>query len=187
MIKAIVFDCFGVLYPQATGHFFKRHEELFGTDSTSLDKLNLQIDLGEIPRAEFFTRLEGIIGIPASEIQAEIDQELVFNQQLIDFIKKLKTRYKIGLLSNAGKEEIAIIYRDKIDVLFDAITVSYEASIVKPNPEIYSICAQRLGVELTECVFVDDNIASIEAAEKLGMRTVLYTNFDNFSKQLKGY
>ena len=102
MIKAIIFDCFGVLYPQATGNFFKRHEELFNNDSTLLDKLNLQIDIGKITRADFLTQLGAKIGMPPDKIQAEIDRELVINQRLIEFIKKLKETYKIGLLSNAG-------------------------------------------------------------------------------------
>ncbi len=187
MIKAIIFDCFGVLYPNASGNYFKRHRDLFDNDSAYLDKLNLQIDLGQITRAEFFARLEEEIGIPADQIQTEIDQELIANSQLVELIKKLQKTYKIGLLSNAGQEEIAIIHRDNIDNLFNAVTISYETGRVKPSREIYLICAERLGVKPNECLFVDDNIVNIEAARNLNMDTILYKDFEDFSRELNGF
>lgn len=185
LIKAIIFDCFGVLYPQASGHFFERHKDLFKTNPTVLDELNLKIDLGKINRAQFFKGLTEISGIPEVKIQSEIDQELVLDQALVEFIRKLKSFYKIGLLSNAGKEEIAIIYRDKIDRLFDAIAVSYEVGAVKPGEEIFLSCVRRLDVKPQECLFVDDSLSNIKAAQHLNMQTIIYPDFGNLPQALK--
>lgn len=187
MIKAIIFDCFGVLYPQASGDFFKRHKNLFGDNTAILDKLNLQIDLGEITRTQFFEGLQKITGIYANKIRAEFDEELTADQRLVEFIKKLRPTYKTGLLSNAGEEEIAIIYRDKLDSLFDAIAISYELNSVKPDPEIFLACTRRLGIDPRECVFVDDSITNIEAAQKLSMQTVLYPQFGIVPQELQLY
>ena len=184
MIKALIFDCFGVLYPQASGSFFERHKNLFKNDSAALDKLNLQIDLGEITRSDFFHGLQEITGINTAKIKNEFDQELSVDHKLVEFIQKLKFAYKIGLLSNAGKEEIEIIYRDKIDGLFDAIAISYEVKSVKPGSEIFLICAKRLNVEPQECLFIDDSATNIGAAKKLGMKTVLYPNFGKIPSEL---
>lgn len=180
MIKAIIFDCYGVLYPNACRHFFERHQELFDGDSTSLDKLNEQMDLGKITRADFFTEVEKKTGISAGQIKAEIDQELVVDKRLVEFIKQLKKSYRIGLLSNAGQEEISIIYRDQVAELFDAVTISYEAHVVKPDKEIFLICAKRLGVDPADCLFIDDSLVNIQAAQKLGMETIYYTGFNAF-------
>ncbi len=177
MIKAIIFDCFGVLYPQASGDFFKRHKNLFKNSPAALDKLNSQIDLGEITRAEFFNGLQKITGMDAHKIQAEFDEQLFVDAKLVKLIQKLKPAYKIALLSNAGKEEIEVIYRDKIEGLFDAITVSYEVKSVKPGPEIFLICTKLLNVKPEECLCVDDSQKNIEAAKKLGMKTIPYPNF----------
>src|SRR3989338_4150788 len=184
MIKAIIFDCFGVLYPQASGDFFKRHKNLFQNNSAALDRLNLEIDLGEITRTDFFNRLQEITGMDASKIRSEFDQELSVDQKLVEFIQKLKSTYKVALLSNAGKEEIEIIYRDKIDSLFDAIAVSCEVKSVKPGSEIFLICTKRLNIEPEECVFVDDSTINIEAAKKLGMKTVFYPDFGKIPSEL---
>ena len=114
-----------------------------------------------------------------------MDEKLVVDQQLIAFIKELKTKYKIGLLSNAGQEEIRIVYRDGIDVLFDSITVSYEVGVAKPDPEIYRISSQRMGIPPAECLFVDDTRINIEAARDFGMQAILYDTFGTLPKELK--
>ena len=43
-----------------------------------------------------------------------------------------------------------------LDELFDAVVISAEVGLHKPQPEIYLLAAERLGVEPAECVFVDD-------------------------------
>ena len=58
MIKAVIFDCFGVLYPQALGVFLDRHQNPFSNNPELLDRLSLQVDLGQITRADFFAGLE---------------------------------------------------------------------------------------------------------------------------------
>lgn len=184
MIKAIIFDCFGVLYPNATGNFFEDHKDLFKNDSTFIDTLNERIDLGEITRGEYFEELERVTGMPAADIQNEYDEELLPDTALLEYIQELKQTYKIGLLSNAGKEEIDTIYRDKIDHLFDSITVSYEAKYIKPDPKIFHLSAKRLDVDPTECLFIDDNEHNIQAACDLGFGVVYYPNFGEIPREL---
>ncbi len=182
--KAIIFDCFGVLYPQATGAFFEKHKEQFSNSSEALDDLNLKIDLGKINRAQFFAGLEASSGIPASEIQEEIDSQLIVDNKLITLIKRLKHKYKIGLLSNAGEEEIAIIYRDKIDFLFDVQAVSYEVGSVKPDAALFITCTDRLGLAPEECLFVDDSRSNIDAARKLNLDVLHYPVFGQIPSEL---
>jgi glucose-1-phosphatase len=153
-----------------------------------LDKLNLQIDLGEITRAEFFKGLEKITRIPADKIKTEFDEELRLpDQNLIEVIKKLKPNYRIALLSNAGKEEIEIVYRDKIAELFDVIVISYQVGVVKPDPKIFIECIDRLGLKPEECLFIDDIKTYTETAQMLGMKTILYSKFGSIPPGLQSY
>lgn len=185
MIKAIIFDCFGVLYPQAVGKFLKKHEMLFKSDTAFLGQLDIDIDLGKITRANFFKKIEAKIGIPVNQLQNEIDQQMIPDLKLVELIKNLKEKYKIGLLSNAGEEEIHVLYRDHLDYLFDSITVSYEAQLIKPNPEIFTLCSKRLEIPLNECLFIDYVEVNIEAARLLGMHTLLYEGYDKLIRDLK--
>lgn len=183
-IKAIIFDCFGVLYPNYVDEFFKNHKHFLSTHMVFLDKLNSKIDLGEITQTEFYEQLEKAMGIPADKIQFDMESKLVADKKLIQLIKQLKKKYKIGLLSNAGSEEISIIYRDGLDKLFNAITISYEVGDSKPNSTIYTMCLTKLGVSPMESIFVDDSTANLEAAHRLGLQTIHYPNFGTIAENL---
>ncbi len=178
MIKAIIFDCFGVLYPHSSGNFYAKYKDLFDNNPKIVDELNLQIDLGKIDRAQFFEGLEKVTSISATTIRLEFDAEQHSPDiALVALIKKLKEQYKIALLSNAGEEEISIIYRDGIADLFDVKTVSYKVGFVKPSKEIYLTCLQELEVEPIEALFVDDSTTNITGAKNLGIQTLIYPNF----------
>jgi HAD superfamily hydrolase (TIGR01509 family) len=182
--KAIIFDCFGVLYPQAGSAFFERHKESFSKHPEAWEELNVRIDLGQITRAEFYAAQEKITGVPAASIMQEIDDQMIVDSNLVTLIEKLKPAYKIGFLSNAGREEIDPVDRDGIDRLFDPMTISYEIGIVKPNAEIFLVAAQRLGVAPDECLLIEDSKVNIEAAQKVGMKTLFYASFGMIPDEL---
>jgi epoxide hydrolase-like predicted phosphatase len=184
MLKAIIFDCFGVLYPVYIDDWFTRNKARLTLDRATLDKLNLQIDLGRISQQELYEAFSREVKLPVEVIQEEIEQNITLDANLVDLIKKLKSRYKLGLLSNAGEEEISIIYKDKVADIFDSITVSYEAKCVKPDPGIFQIAAKRLNVAPNECLFIDDSHKNIEAAQNLGMKTITYPGYSKIPEEL---
>ena len=53
--------------------------------------------------------------------------------------------------------------------------LSYREGIAKPNPEIFTLAAERLGVAPSECVMIDDIAANCEGAEVAGMQSILHT------------
>jgi putative hydrolase of the HAD superfamily len=81
---------------------------------------------------------------------------------------------KTGLLSNSWG---ASLYpRELLDELFDAVVVSGEVGMRKPDPAIFALITQRLGVDADRCVFVDDYPGHLESAATAGMITVLHTS-----------
>jgi epoxide hydrolase-like predicted phosphatase len=56
--------------------------------------------------------------------------------------------------------------------LFDTVVISAEVGLHKPQPEIYTLAAERLGVEPQACVFVDDLKENCEGAEAVGMTAI---------------
>jgi HAD superfamily hydrolase (TIGR01509 family) len=156
MYQAVIFDCFGVIYTDAYGSFYKKHRDLFKDHPTIFNELNDKIDLGKITQPELFSQLGKAIGIEPKLIQSEIDQYLEINKPLVELISTLRGKYKIGLISNAGEDEIEVVYRDHVDSLLDAIIISSTHGITKPDPDIFRICLRELGVKALECIFVDD-------------------------------
>ena len=99
-------------------------------------------------------------------------------QQTIDLIEELKPTYKLGMLTNVGSR-YALDQRFKpgeLDTLFEVVIASGDVGWEKPDPEIYTMMYERMGVEANECLFIDDIPAFVEAAEKLGMKGFTYVN-----------
>ncbi|MFL6098536.1 MAG: HAD family hydrolase [Actinomycetales bacterium] len=65
---------------------------------------------------------------------------------------------------------------DELDPLLDVKVVSGEVGLRKPDPAIYGLAAERLGVPVSECAFVDDIEHNVQAADDLGMVAVLFTD-----------
>ena len=79
-----------------------------------------------------------------------------------------------GLLSNSwGSDGYP---RDLFPDMFDAVVISGEVGMRKPEPRIFRHAARALGLDAAECVFVDDIQANITAAEEVGFTGVLHTD-----------
>ena len=79
---------------------------------------------------------------------------------------------RTGLLSNSwGDDRYA---HDVIDELFDDQVISSEVGLRKPDPAIYALAAERLGLPAEACVFVDDLPGNLKPARALGMATVVH-------------
>lgn len=64
--------------------------------------------------------------------------------------------------------------RERLDAIFDTLVISGEVGLRKPDPAIFRLAADRLGLDVEACVFVDDLDRNVNAAAELGMHGVLY-------------
>ncbi len=86
---------------------------------------------------------------------------------------------RTGFLSNGVPEIMARVRADRaLDAAFDAVVVSSEVGVTKPHPRIFEICLARLGVAPHQALFVDDRTDNIEAAARLGLRTLHFAGPD---------
>jgi putative hydrolase of the HAD superfamily len=86
--------------------------------------------------------------------------------------------YRMGLLSNLTSEEKQVLDPFDLRGLFDVTVASCEVGLAKPEPGIYHLAAQRLGVRPEECVFVDDQPPYLTGAMAVGMCGVLIQRFN---------
>jgi putative hydrolase of the HAD superfamily len=93
----------------------------------------------------------------------------------LQLVRDLHSAYKLAILSNA---DLSLRGRLEGDIgihhLFDDVVCSAEVGMAKPEAGIYTLAAERLGLEPGECVFVDDLDTNVEAARQLGMQAVLF-------------
>jgi HAD superfamily hydrolase (TIGR01509 family) len=92
-----------------------------------------------------------------------------------DLVRALRPRYRLGILSNADRT-LRDRLRNGLPIydLFDDVVCSAEVGMAKPEPAIYALACERLGLPPGACVFVDDHEPNIAGAEAVGLRAVLY-------------
>jgi epoxide hydrolase-like predicted phosphatase len=92
----------------------------------------------------------------------------------VEMVRRLRPGYKLSVLSNADGTLRGRLAVEGLDALFDDIVVSAEVGMAKPEPAVFRLAVERLGLEPTECVFVDDWDANVEAARGVGLLAVLH-------------
>jgi putative hydrolase of the HAD superfamily len=95
-----------------------------------------------------------------------------------------KAGFKTGLLSNSWG--VSGYPRERFAEIFDVVVISAEVGMRKPDEEIYRFTWQKLGVEASECVFVDDHPGHLKAAQTLGITTVLHREPAQTISELEG-
>lgn len=183
-VKAIVFDCFGVLTTDLWREFCASLP-----DGPALDKaheLNHAYDAGQISRDQFLHDVQEATGHAPQEVEKLLDNEINKNSQLLEYIAGLKQRgYRIGLLSNIATNWIRDHFLTAEEqAMFDAMVFSFEVGTTKPDPAMFETICQRLGVEPQDAVMIDDIDRYCDAASALGMRAIVYQNFRQLKHQL---
>ena len=99
-------------------------------------------------------------------------------QPSIDILKKLKQdSYECFVLSNWSSETFVDIPKEfKFMNNFDGLLISGEDKLAKPDPKIYLLAIDRFNLNPQNTVFVDDKLININAAIKLGFKTIHLTN-----------
>ncbi len=110
-----------------------------------------------------------------------------FNQPVADFIQSLRPRFQTAILSNAGDQDRQIFNEAYcIEDLVDTVIISAEVGLAKPDPRIYLLALDRLGLQPEETIFVDDLQVNVEAARQLGIRAIQFLNNAQILKDITG-
>jgi HAD superfamily hydrolase (TIGR01509 family) len=184
VIRAVVFDCFGVL---ASDGWLPYKAKYFGDDPAlrgRASELTDQVDAGAITLDQFISQVASLAGMPEETTRQQIENNIP-DEAVFTLIRRLKQNYLIGLLSNAGDDWLAEIFTSDQVVLFDAVALSYEMKCLKPQALAYATIAKRLGAQVSECVFIDDQPRHVEGAQQAGMTALLYANADQLQIDLQ--
>ncbi len=109
----------------------------------------------------------------------------IIDRELIAFIRSLRPRCKTGLISNAWDGLRPYLEREKFADAFDALTISAEVGVMKPDPAIFQHALDQLGVRPKEAVFVDDFPENIAGCEAIGMHGIHFKSVEQTLKDLK--
>jgi HAD superfamily hydrolase (TIGR01509 family) len=185
VIKAVIFDCFGVL---TTEGFDRFRDKYLGDDEPKRQQANKAMDelnMGLTSYDKFLAVLSRVSSLKPSGVESFLAENQP-NEELLKYIRdKLKPKYKIGMLSNAGGDWTSDLFKPEDIKLFDSIVLSFRAGVMKPQPEAYQLAVRELEVETSECIFIDDRQKYCDGAKAVGMKAVLYDDFPQMKTELE--
>jgi HAD superfamily hydrolase (TIGR01509 family) len=172
MIKAVIFDCFGVLYAErlpGTNH------PLVESESAELRDLVHEGEYGLIDGNTLHSGIAELTGRSVEEIKNHLVGEYARNVALLQYAQTLRPKLKVAMLSNLGSDTIQLFFTpEERQKFFDESIVSSEVGMVKPHPEIFEYACKLLGVDVSETIMIDDVEANCAGATEAGLRAVLF-------------
>jgi FMN phosphatase YigB (HAD superfamily) len=139
-----------------------------------------QVKTGAVPEAQYRQQCLdalGLAGRMAEDFMASFWNWYcgVLDAELASFTARLRPHYRTATLSNsvagARREEQA---RFGFAELVDVIIYSDEAGLAKPDPQVYRLLCDELGVKPAEVVFLDNRRPNVDAARGLGIHGILH-------------
>jgi len=183
-IRAVVFDIGGVLEFSGAMDFERTWEPKLGLADGSIEAAMHDMwvagAIGTVTEAQVHAAMRDRLGLAADQVEAVMaDMWRQYlgspNTELIEYARALRPRVRTGILSNSfvgasEREEAAY----GLVSLVDECVYSHEVGMQKPDPELWKLTCERMGVEPAELLFVDDFEPNITAARAYGMRAVLF-------------
>ena len=135
------------------------------------------LEAGRVDQRAFAQLLHTIIGLPPEGLLARMLADIRPDREMLAALASLRRGgIRIGVLSNScGAGDFDPYAGYHLSDLADVVVISDQVGMRKPEPEIYQLTVDQLGVAPAACVFVDDTAVNLPPAEALGMRTVHHT------------
>ena len=195
-IRAIFFDFGGVLLKTFDGVDHDAIEAEFGLGAKMLrkcvyrDSRYMDFQVGKCTYEEWTGSIrEALLKIDERAeaiMSAFMDSPRVFNDDMLDLVKRLHGRYTLGIISNTtpGMEE-RLRERFELTDLFDVRVGSGDLGIAKPDAGIFLHATMLAGLAPEQSVFTDDRADFAEAARGIGMHGFHFTEYERFAEDLR--
>jgi len=183
-IKAIVFDIGGVMEITPDLGLDAKWEEKLNLERGELNKKLGDVwrggSIGTISIEDVHRRIGEIMSwsnAHVNEFMDDIWREYLgtLNVELVEYFRSLRPKYQTAIISNSfvgAREKEAEHYQ--FDTLCDFITYSHEVGLRKPDPRIFQLACERLGLQPHEVIFVDDHKEVYASAQEMGMHCIEY-------------
>ena len=132
-----------------------------------------RLETGRAREAEFETAFAAVLGVAPERLIDRLFGHMEPDEAMIAGVLAARAAgVRTAMLSNSWGDDR--YDRRQLEELFDAWVISGEVGIRKPDPAIYELAAQRLGLPPEQCVFVDDLPGNLKPARAIGMATVVH-------------
>ncbi|MGV9268056.1 HAD family hydrolase [Kitasatospora sp. NPDC003701] len=194
--RAVVFDFFGVLTANMveviTG--FEARERiprgtfLRGWADPRGQELFRRLELGKITQEEWNAGFGTLIGIDPADLMARYLHDCFPAYPVLRIAREARAAgIRTAVLSNSlGREPYDPYAGFDLAGTFDAVVLSAETGVRKPDPAAFRIVLDQLGVQAHETLFVDDSETNLEAAAEAGLTPLHGLDEDVIARDLRG-
>ena len=159
-------------------------KRLFREDPRALGELR-RLEKGEVTEEEFAERFGPIVGVKETDgLVDRLFAGMQPDEAMMEAVRKARSGgLRTGLISNSwghGRYD-----RSTFPEMFDGVVISGEVGLHKPEPEIFELGAEKVGLAPGDCVFVDDLRENCAGAEAVGMTAVLHRGAESTLPELE--
>ncbi|HLF91496.1 MAG TPA: HAD family phosphatase [Anaerolineales bacterium] len=183
-IKAIAFDIGGVLEITPDLGVNEKWEERLHLQPGELNQRARKVwhegGIGLMSLEEVHTNLGELLEISREQVDEFMEDVWVeylgaLNVELAEYFRSLRPRFQTAILSNSfvgAREREQEAYH--FDEMCDFILYSHEVGMQKPDPGIYALTCERLGLQPSEVIFLDDREGAVDPACEFGIHGILF-------------
>ncbi|MBN2084835.1 MAG: HAD family phosphatase [Anaerolineales bacterium] len=182
-IRAVYFDIGGVILRTENPEPRREWERRLGLQSGQLVKIVFdnpvaqQSTAGEATESDVWREVGRSLNLSRQQLM-ELREDFFagdqWDENLLAFIRKLRTRIRTGVISNGWLGAQAAMTKRINAATFDTIVFSGVEKCRKPDEKIYRLALARLGVSPGEAMFFDDFQENVDGANRIGMQAVLF-------------
>ena len=206
-IKAILWD-FGGVFTSSPFEAFSLYEHekhlpdnfIRTVNSTNPDdNAWAKLESNAITREQFdglFREESRQLGHPVNGVEVLNLLSGTLRPRMVEVLRECKKQFKVACITNNMKpidpnhdsvEKRQFTDTGGVMALFDLIVESSVEGVRKPEPQIYQIACNRLGVNPSQCVFLDDLGINLKPARAMGMKTIKVVDPDEAIRELSHY
>jgi len=195
MIKGILFDLGGVVvfnHLDKQLEFFAKEVEIDAKELKKLEEIEHEkLILGKLSVKEFCSSIRNKFELEKDSATLVLIWERIYeetsqlNRELITFIKELKKKYPVGLISNIFDVTASFHQRQKLFYFFKPVFLSCRIGIAKPDIKMYANALKGIGFKGSEVLYIDDCPEHLKVATEFGMKTILFKDTKQLAKELK--
>jgi putative hydrolase of the HAD superfamily len=193
--SAVFWDIGGVIVRTHDWSGRSRWEKQIGLHPHELERIvfsgamGKKASVGQASSDDVWTWVLDHLGLPESDrhsLQRDFFDGDKVDEELVTFIRGLRTVYLTGVISNAWSETRSWLENEwRIADAFDQIVISAEVGVAKPDPRIFHLALKGLEVTPKESVFIDDFDANVKAAREIGIHSILFRDPEQAISELR--
>jgi epoxide hydrolase-like predicted phosphatase len=194
MIKAILFDFGRVITSQKPKSLFDCYEVELNLLPGTINDLMFESPfwekalVGEIDMDTYWQAIGPQLNLHSPEAVSAFQKRYYLDEKInpdtFELLELLIKQYQLAVVSNHPPGLGQWLKQWDIHWLFEQVICSGDQGVAKPDPALFYMALNRLGVTASEAVFIDDTVEHVIAAQGLGMRSLLFTTAEKLRHEL---